>query len=340
MTALRALVLVTGCACAQAWGVPFDRAYLTAATNSMVKVEVVRADGGYSLGAGVAIDGDRVVTACHVVRKASAVAVLHAGERWSATGRVAAGQRDMCVLMVPRLKATPAALRDTAQLAIGEDVAAIGFGPGGGVFLSRGAVSRLHRYDSGLVVQGSAAFTSGASGGGLFDADGRLVGVLMFRMRGAGAQFFALPVEWIADLLESGAEYEPVDAHIAQDPFWSLPPDRLPYFLRANMLETEKRWADLWALAARWQADEPDNGEPAYLRGEVDTVRNRVGSALADFQDAVARDPTHALAWSEVVRASLRAQHPDLARRAYSRLTLLSAVLARRLADEYPGVFR
>ena len=337
---LFALLLVAGSAWTQAWGVPFDRAYMTAASHSLVKVEVVRANGGYALGAGVVIDGDRVVTACHVIRGASAIAVIHAGERWNATGRVAAGGRDLCVLMVPRLKATPAALRDTAQLAIGEDVAAIGFGPGGGIYLSQGSVSRLHRYDEGLIVQGSAAFTSGASGGGLFDADGRLVGVLMFRMRGEGPQFFALPVEWIVSLVDRGEDYEPVDADIPEAPFWSRTPDRLPFFLRANMLEMEGRWGELRSLASRWQVEEPRNGEPAYLRGEVDKIRNRMGDALADFQDAVARDPTHALAWSEVVRASLRTQHPDLARGAYSRLTSLSAVLARRLADEYPGVFR
>ena len=34
-----------------------------------------------------------------------------------------------------------------------------------GELYARGAVDRLHRYDKGKVVQSSAAFTSGASGG-------------------------------------------------------------------------------------------------------------------------------------------------------------------------------
>jgi S1-C subfamily serine protease len=41
------------------------------------------------------------------------------------------------------------------------------------------------------VIQTSTAFTSGASGGGLFDEDGRLVGILTYRLRGASGYYFS-----------------------------------------------------------------------------------------------------------------------------------------------------
>ena len=155
--------------CTVAQGAPFDHAYWIAVSAAVVKVEVVRANGNYSLGTGVVVGRGKVVTACHVLRGGARVAVLYAGVRHSAVARNTSAEHDVCLLQVPLLEAPPALLRPTSQLAIGEDVGAIGFSAGAGVHYAHGAVDRLHRYDEGMVVQGSAAFNSGASGGGLFD---------------------------------------------------------------------------------------------------------------------------------------------------------------------------
>jgi hypothetical protein len=113
------------------------------------------------------------------------------------------------------------------------------------VHYARGAVARLHHFQDGVVVQGSAAFTSGASGGGLFDADRRLVGILMFRLRGAGPQYFSVPISWFVSDLADDAAKEDAGADLPDEPFWNRAPDRLPYFMRANMLMSEERWDDL-----------------------------------------------------------------------------------------------
>jgi hypothetical protein len=325
--------------CTAAHGAPFDRTYWIAVSSAVVKVEVSRPNGGYSLGTGVAVDRGKVVTACHVLRGAARVAVLYAGMRHSAVARNTFADHDICLLKVPRLEAPPAVLRPTSQLAIGEDVGAIGFSAGAGVHYAHGLVDRLHRYDEGTVVQGSAAFTSGASGGGLFDAEKRLVGILMFRMRAAGAQFFSAPVEWIAGALGNDAG-EAVDAEISGEPFWNRAPDRLPYFMRANILMSEERWDDLQHLLAQWKLEEPSSAEPAFLSGELDISRGRTAMALTEYREAVARDPAHALAWNGLVRASMRSREVGLARQAYARLVSLSAALSSRIADEFPEVLR
>jgi serine protease Do len=333
-----ALVVATGFWCAAAHGLPFDQAYWIAIASGVVKVEVSRSTG-YSLGTGVVIDRGKVVTACHVLRGGSRVAVLYAGVRHSAVVRAASAEHDICVLQVPRLEAPSALLRPTAQLAIGEDIGAIGFSAGAGVHHAHGTVDRLHRYDDGVVVQGSAAFTSGASGGGLFDAERRLVGILMFRMRGAGGQYFSAPVEWIADEL-NGSGGNALDAEISAEPFWGRVPDRLPYFMRANLLISEERWDDLQALLPQWQLDDPASAEPAFLSGELDSRGGRMEMAVIDYREAVALDPEHALAWRGLVRASIGAEKVDVARHAYGRLASLSAVLSSRIADEFPEVLK
>lgn len=332
-------VAAVGFCCTAAQAVPFDQAYWIAVSSAVVKVEVSRPNGRYSLGTGVVVDCGRVVTACHVLRGGTRVAVLYAGIRHSAVVRNTSVEHDVCLLQVPLLEARPAMLRPTSQLAIGEDVGAIGFSAGAGVHYAHGVVDRLHRYDDGIVVQGSAAFTSGASGGGLFDADKRLVGILMFRMRGAGPQYFSAPVEWIAGGQGSNVG-EAAEAEISAEPFWNRSPERLPYFMRANILMSWERWADLQALLSQWKLDEPSSAEPVFLSGELDSRRGQTAQALTEYREAVARDPGHALAWSGLVRALMRAREVDLARQAYGRLVALSAVLSSRMANEFPEVLQ
>jgi tetratricopeptide (TPR) repeat protein len=161
----------------------------------------------------------------------------------------------------------------------------------------------------------------------------------MFRMRGTGAQYFSAPVEWIADEVNSNTG-EAVDAEISAEPFWSRTPDRLPYFMRANLLVSEERWDDLQALLPQWQLDDPASAEPAFLSGELDSRSGRTELALIDYREAVARDPDHALAWRGLVRASMGAKEVDVARHAYARLASLSAALSSRIADEFPEVLK
>ena len=275
------LVVAIGFCCMAAQGAPFDQAYWIAVSSAVVKVEVSRPNGGYSLGTGVVVDRGKVVTACHVLRGGTRVAILHAGVRHSAVARSTFAEHDICLLQVPLLEARPAVLRPTSQLAIGEDVAAIGFSAGARIHYVHGAVARLHRYDDGVIVQGSAAFNSGASGGGLFDAVGRLVGILMFRMRGVGPQYFAAPVEWVAGGLGDKVG-ESVDAEIAGEPFWNRAPDRLPYFMRANILMSEERWDELQTLLAQWKLDEPTSAEPVFLLGELESRRGRIADEFPE----------------------------------------------------------
>ena len=338
MLKMPGLVVCAGLWCTAAHGIPFDQAYWIAVSSGVVKIEVSRS-GGYSLGTGVVVGRGKVVTACHVLRGGIRIAVLYAGVRHGAVARITSAEHDICVLRVPYLEAPPVLLRPTSQLAIGEDVGAIGYSAGAGIHYARGAVDRLHRYDKGKVVQSSAAFTSGASGGGLFDADRRLVGILMFRMRSAGAQYFSAPVEWIAKSVDDSAS-EAVDTGIADEPFWNRVPERLPYFMRANVLVREERWDELRALLSQWKLDEPSSAEPAYLSGELDTRRGQTALAFIEYRAAVARDPEHALAWNALVRTSMLLRDVGHAQQAYVRLVPLSAVLSSRIADEFPEVLQ
>ena len=73
-----------------------------------------------------------------------------------------------------------------------------------------GRVQALHSFDGGRVIESDTAFTSGASGGGLFDATGKLVGLLTFRSKARGGSYYSLPVGWIRDRLPRAGDWAEV----------------------------------------------------------------------------------------------------------------------------------
>ena len=120
------------------------------------------------------------------------------------------------------------------------------------------------------MIQSSSRFNSGASGGGLFDDRGALVGVLTFRMRGADASYFAAPAEWVRELVdaaERGAfgQVMPLPRHPVA--YWEAMGEERPRFLQAAALKHGMRWDELQAHALEWLRAQPDDSEPWLALG-------------------------------------------------------------------------
>jgi S1-C subfamily serine protease len=86
---------------------------------------------------------------------------------------------------------------------VGERVYAIGAPEGLELTISEGLVSGLREYENVRVIQTSAAISHGSSGGGLFDVNGRLIGITTFSLKEGQNLNFALPGEWIQALLHT-----------------------------------------------------------------------------------------------------------------------------------------
>jgi hypothetical protein len=244
---------------------------------------------------------------------------------------------DLCLLMVPDLEAGPVEVGRSDRLHIGETVVAIGFTGGAGLSPAIGTVEGLHRVDGAQVVQSDAGFSSGASGGGMFDERGTLVAILLFRMRGPGPQFFAVPVEWFGDWIARTDAYESI-VPLSGAPFWARQAEALPNFMRANTLEAEARWADLKAFADRWAADDATNPDAAFWQGFAASRLNRDDTAIAAFERAVQLDRRHARAWYHLGRTFLHAGRAADARAVVPALLAASEPLARRLIDAIPDL--
>ncbi len=271
-----------------------DQADYVAIAASVLRVEAPRQRGGYALGSAVALAPDKVVTNCHVTRDALTVNILRGGLRYAAVGQAADVGRDLCLLDVPGLDAQPVRTGRAMSLHVGQPVTALGYTGGTGIQNSPGEVVQLHRHDGARVIQSSNFFNSGASGGGLFDDDGRLVGILTFRLRGGEAHYFSAPVEWVLQMMKDSArgnyrKVVPLDTSAL--PYWQSGPSQQPRFLQAAVLQRTERWAELERLSRDWAALEPTDAEPWGLLGLALERQGRAEAARHAYDCAVSLQP-------------------------------------------------
>jgi serine protease Do len=168
---------------------------------SVMVVESLDASGKVAaLGSGVVIAPDTVITNRHVIEDGVTYRVEHQGKSRPAKLIQTDPDHDLAELFVEGLAAPAVSMRDSSTLSVGEKVYAIGAPEGLELTISEGLISGLRDIDRARVIQTSAAISPGSSGGGLFDSQGRLVGITTFYLKEGQNLNFALPAEWISSL--------------------------------------------------------------------------------------------------------------------------------------------
>lgn len=153
-------------------------------------------------GSAVVIAPDTLITNCHVLRKAKTFRVAHDGVVLDGKLQLWDPARDVCQVKAANLNAPAVELGDSAQVVVGQAVYTLGSPRGYELTLSNGLVSAL-RHDASqqlAMIQISAPISHGSSGGGLFDTDGRLIGITSAGVDAAQNLNFALPVAYIREL--------------------------------------------------------------------------------------------------------------------------------------------
>ena len=241
-------------------------------TASVVRVVAALAGGDIAHGSAVVVGRERIATNCHVVRDARSVHIEADGRRYRAQVYAGDGEMDLCLLSVPGLSRNPAALRSAREMDLDEPVRAIGYPAGGSLVQSVGKVESTYRMYDARVLRVSARFEKGASGGGLFNAVGELVGLLTFKAPRGEAFHFAIPVDWIG-AIEGGLRITtPTNTHS----FWERDPTARMHFLRAAWYSSVEDWPQLAELCEQWRLAEPDNEEAlTYLRLAETRMRGR-----------------------------------------------------------------
>ena len=307
---------------------PWDRETQIRLASSVVRIEAITRGGGFSFGTGVLIAPKLIVTNCHVTRKAEKVSVVQGGLRLSAFAQATDVHHDLCVLEVPGVTGTPAALGG-APLRPGQALLGMGFTGGVGLQFSEGELVSMHLLDGQRVLRSTNSFSSGASGGALFDVQGQLRGVLTFRLRGGPAHYFSVPAEWIDPVAADRARFAPV-APLDGQTFWEQ--DAPVPFLRALSLSFTQQWPALARFARGWSEAEPGESAAPLALGEALERLEEWDGAETALARAVALDPALAEGWWRLGSVLARMGRTTDARAALARLVPLNDTLARQLA--------
>jgi serine protease Do len=256
----------------------------------VVEIQAITPDLLLSTGSAVSIAPGRLVTNCHVIRGAEHIWVLANGQRWKASTEVRDTHRDLCILDVPDYRSEIASVSDPTTTKVGIAVVAAGYS-NKRFKVTQGEIKHLYTCpcDGGRVIQTSATFDHGASGGGLFDTKGRLVGILTFKSTKGGDFHFAVPVSWLAHLDQQG-----VTSHHGDKPFWEQKPSNSGYFLTACALEANEDWPHLAHLAGEWSRNQPNDPEAWMALGRANLGLSHLQEAAKDFQYVIMLDPANA----------------------------------------------
>ena len=158
-----------------------------------------------------------IITNYHVVGKdTSTISVtLYNGEVYEGKYIYGDEYADISVIKIEKNDCTPAKIGDSTKMMLGDTVLAIGNPLGYGLSVTDGIVSALARdvtveNTTMTLMQTSAAINSGNSGGGLFNTDGELIGIVNAKIGGTSVEGmgFAIPsstvVKCINDLKNYG----------------------------------------------------------------------------------------------------------------------------------------
>ncbi len=164
-----------------------------------------------SLGSGIAVARDLVLTNLHVVRGGARVVVVSAQDQ-ELVVEGAVGWDEVNDLVVVKVKGelTPAEVGDSDSVKVGQRVVAVGNPFGLRATVSEGIVSGLRDVGGRRLIQTTAPISPGSSGGGLFDLDGRLVGVTTSFVEGGQNLNLAVPVNAAKKLLDAPGTVRPL----------------------------------------------------------------------------------------------------------------------------------
>ena len=246
---------------------------------------------GYYWGSGIILSKDGLIlTNTHVIENCDTASVtLFDNSSYDAALVGADSTSDIAVLRIEATGLTPASFGDSAELAIGDKVAAIG-NPLGETFrmtLTDGIISAIDRgisYNghSMTLLQTNTAINEGNSGGALFNMYGQVIGVTNMKMMSSYSSIegigFAIPSSTIAAVADSLMQYGEVRGRTAIGITVGAIPENvtshydLPTGLYVSAVE-EKSDA---AAKGIQQGDiiTAVNGSPASATSDILTVKN------------------------------------------------------------------
>lgn len=161
--------------------------------------------GSSKQGSGVILAGHQMVaTNAHVVEGQSKLEIkLRDGRTVEGAVLVSDAVADLALLQLPAGNYPTVEIGDSDALRAGEGVVAIGAPLGLEQTVSSGEIAALRQVDGERFIQISVPISRGSSGGGLFDRNGRLVGITTASATMGQNVNFAMPSNTLKKLILS-----------------------------------------------------------------------------------------------------------------------------------------
>ncbi len=255
---------------------------------SVVMIRGYNEAGGLAYGSGVVVGDNQVVTNCHVIRKTKQPWVSQGEETYSVTAVRADRWHDLCLMTTFGMPHKPVILGKSTDLKKGQEVIAIGHSNGVPAPLtSAGIVKSTYDLDQGKVILSTAQFRMGASGSGLFDTEGRLIGINTFKTSGRNSFYYALPVEWLNSL-----KNKPIETNfpITGVALWEEEEDKKPIFLQVAIPTIKEDWKKLFDVANEWTRKEKNNAEAWFELGLAYEHLNNLIEAEKAYRQSIKLD--------------------------------------------------
>ena len=242
------------------------QAELFGLSESMAQVFVTFKGGVTGSGSGIVIKKNHVATNCHIFADSDGVNVVKFFKTYTPISVYADWENDLCILKFDNLPLPSVNLRTSKDLSYEEKVFSLTFPNDNPMPLpSYGKIKALYPFQKSNIIRSSAGFTVGSSGGALFDLDFNLVGITTFKSPGRReGYYYCLPIDWIKELLETK---EQINLKSNAAPFWSLPEDQKPFFMRVVLPMQNEDWPLMLKIAKSWTQTDDENADAWYYLG-------------------------------------------------------------------------
>jgi len=176
-----------------------------------------------AMGSGFVIRDGVVATNLHVVEGASRgyAKLADSKEKHNIIGTVAADTaRDIVLLAIEGLKVPALTLGDSKQVAVGDEVYAVGNPRGLEGTFSAGIISSVRKVGDDSLLQITAPISPGSSGGPVVNSKGEVIGVAVATFKGGQNLNFAIPSSYVSTLASAAKPAVPLSktTEAAKDP--------------------------------------------------------------------------------------------------------------------------
>ena len=150
---------------------------------------------GERMGSAVAISEHELLTNCHVVKEVARVTLMRDKAKQPADVISINETADRCVLRTEKKLEKWVAIRAYDDIKVGEPALTVGTPQGLELTVADGLVSSKRAHEGRRLIQTTAPISQGSSGGGLFDAQGHLLGITTFYLKVGQSLNFAIAAE-------------------------------------------------------------------------------------------------------------------------------------------------